>query len=69
MYSEVMPSMTGGVSDGEEYGLIFGFGFGKGFVTPWIPVNGVMGMLEQVGGFFLRKFVCIFMFSHAIFIS
>jgi hypothetical protein len=42
--------MTGRVTDAEEDGFIFGAGLGKRLFAPGIPVHGVIGVLEQVGG-------------------
>ena len=48
-----MAPMTGGVTDGKENGLIFTTSQFKGFIAPRIPVDGVMGMLQEVGGLFM----------------
>lgn len=38
--------MTGGIADGEEDGLVFLLGFGKGFVTPGVPIYWVVSVLQ-----------------------
>lgn len=55
-----MSPMASGIADGEEYGFVFGGGFGKGGVAPWHPVDGVVGVLEQVGGFFVDEGIGFF---------
>lgn len=44
-----MAPVTCRVADGEENGFIFFFGLFKGFISPGIPVNGVVSVLEKVG--------------------
>jgi hypothetical protein len=45
-----MAPVTGGVSDTEEDRFVLGERFGKGFFAPGIPIHGVVGMLEEIGG-------------------
>jgi hypothetical protein len=45
--------MAGGIAYREENRSILSFGFLKSFITPWIPINRIVGMLEEIGGFFL----------------
>jgi hypothetical protein len=42
--------MTSRVADAEEDGLVLGARSGKALFTPGIPVHGVVGVLEEVGG-------------------
>ena len=49
--------VAGGVADGEEDRLVLGRGPGEGLVRPGIPVHGVVGVLQQVGAFFVRESV------------
>ena len=49
--------VAGGVADGQEDGFVFGPGLGKGFLTPGIPVHGVVGVLEEIGTFFVDETV------------
>ncbi len=44
--------MTATISDAEENGFVFAFSGFKGFITPRIPINRIILMLEEVGGFF-----------------
>ena len=60
--------VTGGISNGEEDGFVFGAGAGEGFFAPGEPVDGVVGVLEEVGAVFVdelvggheRKRTCLF---------
>jgi hypothetical protein len=47
--------MAGGVSDAEENRFIFLFRSIECFLTPWVPIDWVMRVLQQVGGFFLSE--------------
>jgi len=49
-----MTPVTGGVSDAEEDGFVFGAGFCKRFFAPGVPVHRVIRVLEQVGGIFVN---------------
>ena len=40
--------VTGGITDGEEYRLIFFAGFLARFLAPRIPIHGIVGVLQQV---------------------
>ena len=53
--SHDMAPVAGGIADGEEDGFVFLLGFGKGFWAPGIPVDGVILVLEKVGGFFFGE--------------
>jgi hypothetical protein len=37
--------MAGGVSDTEKNRFILLFGSGKGLLSPWIPVHGIVSVL------------------------
>jgi hypothetical protein len=52
-----MAPMAGCIPNANQYGFIFRFGFIEGFFTPGVPVNRVMGMLQQVWTCFLCEFV------------
>jgi hypothetical protein len=41
--------VTRGVAYGEEDGFLLFFGFGESFLSPGIPIDGIIGMLEKVG--------------------
>ncbi len=43
--------VASGVADGKKDGLVFAARFIKSFVTPGIPVDGIMGVLLQVWAF------------------
>jgi len=47
-----MRSVTSGVSDAQEYRLILGQGFVERLFSPGIPIYRLIGVLEQVRGFF-----------------
>ena len=36
------------VADAEKDWFVLCFGLGKGFLTPWIPVHRIVGVLEQI---------------------
>jgi hypothetical protein len=42
--------MTRRVADRDEHGLVLGTGDGERLVAPRVPVDGVLRVLEQVGG-------------------
>ena len=44
-----MAPVTGGVADGQENRLVGGTGGGKGLLSPGVPVDGVFGVLQQIG--------------------
>ena len=50
-FHDVAP-VAGAVADAEEDGFVFAFGFFEGFFAPWVPVDWVVLVLEEVGGFF-----------------
>jgi len=41
--------VAGGVADGEEDGPIEALGLGEGVFAPGVPVDGVVGVLQEVG--------------------
>jgi hypothetical protein len=45
-----MAPVTGGVANAEKDGFVFGAGAGERFLAPGIPIDGVLGVLEQVRG-------------------
>jgi hypothetical protein len=45
--------MAGGVSNGEENGFIFLLCSTQSFFSPRIPINGVVGVLEEIGAGFM----------------
>ncbi len=49
--------MAGGVTGGEKDGLVFRLRFGEGIGAPRIPVDGVMGVLEEVGALLVGQAV------------
>ena len=53
-FHDVAP-MAGGVADAEENRFIFLFRSIEGFLTPWVPIDWVMCVLQQVRGFFLSE--------------
>jgi len=52
-----MTPVAGGISDAHQNGLVFLSGFLNSFVSPGIPVNRVVGVLEQVGAAFVNEFI------------
>ena len=50
----VVTPVTSAVADGQEYWLVFSGCPSKGFRSPGVPVDGVVGVLEEVGGFFVN---------------
>ena len=47
--------VAGGVADGEEDGLVFRAGFGESLLAPGVPIDGIVGVLEQVWAFFVNE--------------
>jgi hypothetical protein len=47
LFHDVAP-VTSRIADAEEDGLVFERGFLEGFRAPWIPVHGVVTVLEQI---------------------
>ena len=41
----------------KEDRLVFSLCLFNGFAPPWVPVNGIIGMLEQIWRGGLRKFI------------
>ena len=52
-----MAPVAGGVADAEEDGLVFVAGLLEGFRPPGEPVDGVVGVLEEVGAGFVGESV------------
>jgi hypothetical protein len=48
-----MTPVTGGIAYGEKDGLVFSFRFFKGLISPGEPIDGIIGMLEQIGALFV----------------
>ena len=46
-----------GVTDGEEDGFMIFLGLLEGILTPWVPIDGVMSMLEEVRAFFVSELI------------
>jgi hypothetical protein len=49
-----MAPMASGITTGKQERFIFLLGFLKGFIAPRIPVDGVVGMPEEVGRRFMN---------------
>jgi hypothetical protein len=49
--------MAGSIANAEEDGLVVPAGFLQCFGTPWVPVDRITGVLEQVGGAFVDQVV------------
>jgi hypothetical protein len=56
--------MTGTVTDAKEDRFIICFSFVKGFLPPGEPVNGIVGMLQQIGTFLAGEFVGLSLYVH-----
>jgi len=52
--------MAGGIPNRKDDGLILTFGLGKRLLAPWVPVNGVMGMLEKVRALLVNEAIGMF---------
>src|SRR5205809_5227110 len=61
--------VAGGVANAEQNWFVFLLGFLQGFFAPWVPIYGVVGVLQQVraclvdepgGVFMLRRLICGF---------
>src|SRR3989304_1995022 len=50
-----MTPMTGSISNAQKNWLIFCSGTGKSLFSPGIPINWIMGMLEQVRRVFINQ--------------
>src|SRR5258708_522609 len=50
-----MAPVTGGVADGNQDGFVFFSGLFEGFRAPGVPVDGIMGMLQEVRAFFVDE--------------
>ena len=55
-----MAPVATGVAYAEENGFVFSFRFIEGFLTPRIPVNGVVSVLKKIGAFFINQPVWLF---------
>jgi len=53
-----MAPITGGIANGDQNRLIFLPRLGKRFLTPRIPVNRVMRVLEQIRAARINKPIC-----------
>jgi hypothetical protein len=49
--------MTRRVANAEKYRLVFALRLFEGLGSPWIPVNRIIGVLEEVGAGFLGEAV------------
>ena len=52
-----MAPVTGAVADGEEDGLVLFAGLREGLVAPGVPVDWVLGVLQEIRAGFARKTV------------
>ena len=52
-----MTPVAGGISDRQKNGLLGCFGKGKGGIPPRVPVYRIVGMLQQIGTFFVNQAV------------
>jgi hypothetical protein len=50
-----MAPVAGGITNGQKHRFIQSACLVKCLVTPWVPVDGVMGVLQQVGRIFIYK--------------
>jgi hypothetical protein len=50
-----MTPVAGRITDAYQYGFVFLPGFSDRFITPGIPVNRIVGVLEKIGAGFFRK--------------
>ena len=48
-----MAPMAGSVANAEEDGLVLLASLGEGLLAPWVPIDGVVSVLEQVRGGFV----------------
>ncbi len=49
--------VAGGVADGQEDGLVLRLGRGEGGLAPGVPLDRVVGVLQQIGAFFVDQAV------------
>jgi len=61
-----LPSVATGIADTQEYRLILFLCFFKRFISPGEPIHGIIGVLEQIGGFFLDQAIGYFFIGHMI---
>ena len=57
LVSHHVAPVAGAVANGEEDGLVLLAGLREGLVAPGVPVDGVLGVLQEVGAGFARKTV------------
>jgi hypothetical protein len=53
-----MAPVTGGVTNREEYWFVFFLSYGESFFTPGMPIDGIKGMLQEIGALFFDEEVC-----------
>jgi hypothetical protein len=53
-FHDVAP-VTGGIANGQKYGLIFLLRLLKRLISPGIPIHGIIGMLQQIGAFLMDE--------------
>jgi hypothetical protein len=59
-FHDVAP-VTGGITNGQKYGLIFLPGLLKRLICPGIPIHGIVSMLQQIGTFLMDQPVGLFL--------
>lgn len=52
-----MTPVACGIPYGQEDWFVFFFGFGQCFFAPWMPIHGVIRVLEEIRGCGVREFV------------
>jgi hypothetical protein len=52
-----MTPVAGCISNAYKYGLVLLPCFSQSFLSPWIPIHRVMGVLEEVGAGFSEKII------------
>ena len=50
-----MAPVAGGIADGEEDGFVLGQGLGEGLLVPGVPIHGIVGVLQEIGAFFVYE--------------
>ena len=61
-----MAPVAGGIPDGQQNGFVFLLGPRQDFAFPRMPVNRVVGVLEQIGTLAMNEVVGVFTFHRAI---
>jgi len=51
------------IADGGKYSLRFALGLLECFWAPWVPVDWVVRMLQEVGGLFVYETIDVFVLS------